>query len=216
MSPKRLAACAALTLILAACADAFTGPTTTRSQSAGFSALPGKADVCHRTGSGEWNLINVALPAVAAHLKHGDGQPAGAVDGNALLKFGADCVPGASVVVTFEGPVGSCQNVDLSPVSGVFSIIRFCQISGFNFQLEVSTLTTDAAVCPNPPHFAYHAVNGFTATLEQGGVTTSISPSLFAPGFADAFSELDVNNGPIKVTLTSLSVDTGPFVCISP
>ena len=32
-----------------------------------------KADVCHRNpGTGDWNLISVAEPAVQAHLAHSD------------------------------------------------------------------------------------------------------------------------------------------------
>ena len=40
-----------------------------------------KVDVCHRTGAGGFNLINVAAPAVPAHLAHGD---------HLLLTFWAD------------------------------------------------------------------------------------------------------------------------------
>jgi hypothetical protein len=57
-------------------------------QSAGGGS--GKADVCHRNGKG-FNLINVSVNAVPAHLAHGDGQPGGAVPGGSRQVFGASC-----------------------------------------------------------------------------------------------------------------------------
>jgi len=44
-----------------------------------------KVDVCHLTGNGSYNLINVSANAVPAHLAHGDGYPG--------QGFTQDCTP---------------------------------------------------------------------------------------------------------------------------
>ncbi len=90
-----------LTLALSACdsadpgIDAFetaTGPTANGGT---------KADVCHRTGSdtNPYVLVEVALPAVDAHRRHGDALPGEAVPGtDGDFVFDAACVPQDVVV----------------------------------------------------------------------------------------------------------------------
>jgi hypothetical protein len=49
------------------------GTTTSRDDSAsGSGNAQTKVDVCHRTGSGKKHTINIATPAVPAHVAHGD------------------------------------------------------------------------------------------------------------------------------------------------
>jgi hypothetical protein len=47
--------------------------------------------VCHRTGSGNFRLLNVPEQLVAVHLGHGDAFPGDAVPGNPDLVFDENC-----------------------------------------------------------------------------------------------------------------------------
>lgn len=55
------------------------------------SAAPGKVNVCHRTGNGSYNLINISTKALSAHLAHGDGMPGDPVPNMADKVFDVDC-----------------------------------------------------------------------------------------------------------------------------
>jgi len=50
-----------------------------------------KADVCHRTGDGAFQKVNVSLNAVSAHRAHGDALPGEAVPGAPGYEFDASC-----------------------------------------------------------------------------------------------------------------------------
>jgi hypothetical protein len=50
-----------------------------------------KVQLCHRTGNGRYNLIEVGLSAEPAHRAHGDAKPGEAVPGNAGKVFGSSC-----------------------------------------------------------------------------------------------------------------------------
>lgn len=58
--------------------DDQTSSTTssTKDESDGQAAGQQKVDVCHVTGNGSSHTINIAQPAVAAHLAHGDAEGA--------------------------------------------------------------------------------------------------------------------------------------------
>lgn len=47
--------------------------------------------VCHRTPPSGFIFLEVARPAVPAHLAHGDGLPGGRVPGNPDFIFGTMC-----------------------------------------------------------------------------------------------------------------------------
>jgi hypothetical protein len=51
----------------------------------------GKVDICHRTGSGSYHLINVSANAEKAHLRHGDARPGDPVPDQEGKVFGDDC-----------------------------------------------------------------------------------------------------------------------------
>jgi hypothetical protein len=51
-----------------------------------------KVQLCHRTGSGRYNLIEVGLSAEPAHRAHGDAKPGEAVPGSAGKAFSSSCV----------------------------------------------------------------------------------------------------------------------------
>ena len=65
-----------------------------------------KVDVCHRTGDGEFHLINVSGNALDAHLAHGDAlaEP-GPVPGLPTFEFDENCVVSSTKVVegSFSG-----------------------------------------------------------------------------------------------------------------
>jgi hypothetical protein len=50
-----------------------------------------KVTLCHKTGAGFYNLINVSINAEPAHLAHGDGKPGEAVPGLPGKSFTASC-----------------------------------------------------------------------------------------------------------------------------
>jgi hypothetical protein len=51
-----------------------------------------KFDVCHRTeGTNEFILINIADPALEAHIAHGDAKPGDPVPGMESSTFGPNC-----------------------------------------------------------------------------------------------------------------------------
>jgi len=57
--------------------------------------------LCHRTGGVDgYIVITVAEPAVAAHLRHGDGLVGDPVPGQPDTAFGDDCQPAASRRIT--------------------------------------------------------------------------------------------------------------------
>lgn len=63
------------------------------------SAGADKSDVCHLNDSGEWQVINVAGPAVDAHIAHGDSVPGDSVPGMPTYSFDEDCVPEAGELI---------------------------------------------------------------------------------------------------------------------
>jgi hypothetical protein len=61
-----------------------------------FGQAPGeqegpKIQLCHRTGNGSYQLIEISVSAESAHRAHGDGAVGEAVPGSAGKVFGADC-----------------------------------------------------------------------------------------------------------------------------
>ena len=53
----------------------------------------GKVSLCHRTGSGEYQLIDVSVNAEPAHRAHGDGKVGEPVPGTQRQVFDASCRP---------------------------------------------------------------------------------------------------------------------------
>ena len=53
----------------------------------------GKVSLCHRTGSGEYHLIDVSVNAEPAHRAHGDGKVGEPVPGTQRQVFDASCRP---------------------------------------------------------------------------------------------------------------------------
>jgi hypothetical protein len=50
-----------------------------------------KVQLCHRTGNGQYHLIEVSVTAEPAHRAHGDGKIGEAVPGNPGMVFGPGC-----------------------------------------------------------------------------------------------------------------------------
>ena len=91
-----------------------------------------KVDVCHLDDEGYYHQINVSQNALAAHLAHGDGQPAaadGSTIGSPVPGYGSVTGEGMFTAIggNFEltlGGVGATFNADCSPTgpaSGMLS-----------------------------------------------------------------------------------------------
>ena len=50
-----------------------------------------KVTLCHRTGAGFYNKIEVSVSAEPAHIAHGDGKPLGPVPGQTGKFFTSSC-----------------------------------------------------------------------------------------------------------------------------
>ncbi len=91
---KRLLSFAGM-LIVAACSDASApaglAPESATLVSTTMFAKNGVA-VCHVTGNGKYNLLNISENALPAHLAHGDGRPG--------QGFTANCAKSASLTIT--------------------------------------------------------------------------------------------------------------------
>jgi hypothetical protein len=79
-----------------AAADWSGGKVTSTDRSHYFGQAPSeqegpKVELCHRTGNGSFNLIEVSTSAEPAHRAHGDGKIGEAVPGNPGKVFGAGC-----------------------------------------------------------------------------------------------------------------------------
>lgn len=99
-------------------ASGSAGEIRTGAGSTGSSS--GKVDICHRTeGTNDFIPITVALPALDAHLAHGDARVGDPVPGQPDMAFGPDCtpVPRGPVVITFDGLSGSPNLSPFSPYS---------------------------------------------------------------------------------------------------
>lgn len=102
-SQLRFLAVSSVVVGVTACADAPMSPT-----SDSFRISPGEASfarasqvsVCHRTGSGTYELLTINGNALAAHEAHGDAAPGAAVPGAPGATFDADCVPRTAEGVT--------------------------------------------------------------------------------------------------------------------
>ncbi len=91
MAPLRNAALLVLALALVAgCADSNLAGLDEADIAA--KGKQSKVDVCHVDG-GTFQLLTINGNALAAHLKHGDGQPGSAYPGMPGKNFGPDCSP---------------------------------------------------------------------------------------------------------------------------
>ncbi len=102
LSALRNLAVVAAALAVGACADStVTSPAKSVASGNGpaYSVAGGqqKVNICHVTGNGTYILLNVAQPAVPAHLNHGDGFPGDVVPnyplppGYFFALFAPDC-----------------------------------------------------------------------------------------------------------------------------
>ena len=78
---------------------------------------PDKVDVCHITGNGGLNLINVRVNAVAAHRAHGDALPGELVPGSTTLVYDENCteVPGIAIEKSTSDAGGTFEDADTAP-----------------------------------------------------------------------------------------------------
>lgn len=89
-------------VVLAACSVETSGPAVDEVVPTFTQA---RTDVCHRTNSGNWNLITVADPALPTHIAHGDAEPGYPVPNGDGETFAPNCsiipAPATPDFVTF-------------------------------------------------------------------------------------------------------------------
>jgi hypothetical protein len=107
-----------------------------------ISAQPSKTTVCHRNGSGSFQPVTVAAPAVPGHLSHGDGVVGGAVPDQSGYKFDSECqaVPansdgtacndGNACTVNDHLQGGVCAGAPVNVDDGNACTIDVCDASG--------------------------------------------------------------------------------------
>ena len=153
-------------------------------------ASQGAAVICHRTGGGRGFVrLSIASAAVAAHLRHGDGQVGDPVPGQPGMVFDATCaaVPAVTrVTVTFAGLSADGAPFTTYTESGVAVTAT-----------EGSWLQNTSF--GNPPPFIWF-------TLPAGAPALTASVRVTAGGQPFMFVSVDVYSSitPIPYTFTGL------------
>lgn len=117
--------------------------------------------------------------------------------------------PGQATTIVYSGPRGNCDN----EVVLVGARVRPCQgLANGTTSVIISSKVLDP-ICVD--FFGYYPITNVTGTAKQGGgaavplVQTDTTPG--TPVFNTGFN---VDNGPITITITNLSVNTaGGIVC---
>ena len=94
-----VAVAAFITLLAVACSGKYSesnpaGPSAVGGAAVGGGPVSLKAanvDVCHTTGNGSFQLLNINGNALSAHLNHGDAQPGDVVPGDPTKQFDDAC-----------------------------------------------------------------------------------------------------------------------------
>ena len=100
-------------IVLVACNESPTSvpsPASLDIAGAPLLAKKSRVAVCHRTGQGDYRLIEVSESALPAHLGHGDAQPGSDVPDAAGFEFDDACAPIVSPVVI---TITTSQSLDL-------------------------------------------------------------------------------------------------------
>lgn len=108
-----------------------------------------KVDVCHRTGDGEFHLINISSNALDAHLAHGDALAGGGVvPGMPTYEFDAECGVYSTEVV--DG-VFSGGGIDIAFTAYVAFDDAVSGIGSYSYSLNGRTMDVDVIdVCLDP------------------------------------------------------------------
>jgi hypothetical protein len=109
--------------------------------------------VCHYDDDA-YKLITVAAPAVAAHLRHGDGLPGGAVPGPEGYVFDEACQPvlSATCPCSFEGLGESGEGETIREFGfGSGSRMTSLRISGNNLSITFSSFSEEGGTCSIGP-----------------------------------------------------------------
>lgn len=116
--------------------------------------------------------------------------------------------PGQATTIVYSGPRGNCD----AEVVLVGARIRPCQgLANTTTNVIVTSKVLDP-LCVD--FFAYYPITNVTGTAKQGATTKPLTQIDTTPGTPVFDTGLNVDNGPITVTITNLSVNTaGGLVC---
>jgi hypothetical protein len=108
-----------------------------------------KVDVCHRTGNGEFHLINISSNALNAHLAHGDALAGGgAVPGMPNFEFDEACEQYSTEVV--EGSF-SGGGIDIDFTAYVAFDETVSGMGSYSYSFNGRTMDVDVIdVCLDP------------------------------------------------------------------
>lgn len=208
---KRLAMLS-MVFVIAACGDLPTEPAAATNNiiTASFDRSS-QITMCHYDPvSGQYSAKLVNVHAEAGHRSHGDGQVGDPVPGMAGYEFDSNCQPQVIILasVTYLGPRGQCnEEADLSGITGVPSRLYPCQgLADATTLVSVNTRHLDVVACPSG--IAYYDVTGFTGMVEQNGASHAISMSGSFNGLGYVDSGFNIDDDPITVSLTSVSIGT--------
>lgn len=116
--------------------------------------------------------------------------------------------PGQSTTVVYNGPRGNCDN----EVVLVGARVRPCQgLANGTTSVIISSKVLDP-ICVD--FFGYYPITNVTGTAKQGATTKNLVQTDTTPGTPVFDTGFNVDNGPITVTITNLTVNTaGGIVC---
>jgi len=115
---------------------------------------------------------------------------------------------GQSTTIVYNGPRGNCdQEVVL-----VGARVRPCQgLANGNTSVIVTSKVLDP-ICID--FYGYYPITNVTGTAKQGATTKALVQTDTTPGTPVFDTGFNVDNGPITVTITNLTVNTaGGLVC---
>jgi hypothetical protein len=123
------------------------------------------------------------------------------------------CVPevpggGAATTIVYSGPRGNCDQEKV--LTG--ARVRPCQgLANDTTSVIVSSKVLDPT-CVD--FYGYYPITDVQGTAQQGGgAPVPLTQTLTTPGSPAFDTGFDVDDGPITVTITKLTVDTGHLVC---
>lgn len=154
--------------------------------------------VCHRTGSGKYNLLNIAASAIPAHHAHGDAAPGASVPNVPGSIFDAGCQPQRLPFTGTWSGRATCCLANPSLVGTTYVLVQ-----------EGSIATGIKDPVPEPPGPTTAQVTG---TVSPDGSTVEFTTSTTSAGFTYAGTFVLNPDGTLGLTITRSDGLTLTFV----